>query len=178
MGKYKAGDAAPAFEATDIRDRGISLENYRGRKVMLSFYRYASCPLCNLRISELLEKQASWKADGLDLIAVFQSPKESIDHYAGKQGIPFPVIADPRRKLYDMYGVHADLLKFAASALHPEKLLQAAKKGFLPGKVENKVAMIPADFLIDESGKIFLAYYGKDASDHLDASVIESFIRR
>lgn len=178
MGKCKAGDTAPAFQVKDIQNREINLENYRGRKVLLSFYRYASCPLCNLRISELLGKQAAWKAGGLDLIAVFQSPESSIDRYVGKQGIPFPVIADPGRKLYDQYGVHADLLKFAASALHPEKLLQAAKKGFFPGKVENKVAMIPADFLIDESGKIFLAYYGKDASDHLDASVIESFIHR
>jgi peroxiredoxin len=53
---------------------------------------------------------------------------------------------------------------------------KALKEGFLPGKVEGDMNMIPADFVIDEQGKILIAYYGKDISDHLEISEIEKVI--
>ena len=48
------GDTAPAFETTSIDGRPIRLDDFRGQKLLLAFFRYASCPLCNLRISELI----------------------------------------------------------------------------------------------------------------------------
>jgi hypothetical protein len=34
---------------------------------------------------------------------------------------------------------------------------------------------MPADFLIDESGKIVEAYYGKDAGDHISFERVDYF---
>ncbi len=42
------GQKATDFKAKDIFDDKITLENYKGKKLLLSFYRYASCQLCNL----------------------------------------------------------------------------------------------------------------------------------
>ncbi len=39
----QAGGQAPDFTLSDILDREVRLSEYRGRKVLLSFFRYASC---------------------------------------------------------------------------------------------------------------------------------------
>ena len=45
--RVQAGQAAKLFTTTDISGKVIELEAFRGRRTMLSFYRYASCPFCN-----------------------------------------------------------------------------------------------------------------------------------
>jgi len=177
VAKLIKGNSAPSFQTTDIAGNNWTLEQLKGQKTLLSFYRYASCPLCNLRVNDLIARQQDWKDRGLTMIAFFQSDTGSILKYVGKQDSPFPIIPDPDRIIYKKYGVHGNLGKFlVGTVLQPGKLLKAAKKGFLPGKMENDITMVPADFLINEDGVIHTAYYGKDASDHLDVSVIESFL--
>jgi peroxiredoxin len=56
MKKLNQYQLAPNFEAMNYLSERINLESYRGKKVWLSFYRYASCPLCNLRIDEISKK--------------------------------------------------------------------------------------------------------------------------
>lgn len=73
--RIQSGEQARPFEVTDIFDRTISLEDYRGKRLMLSFYRYASCPLCNLRIAQLIAHFDLLHGQGLEFLALFQSPK-------------------------------------------------------------------------------------------------------
>ena len=42
----------------------------------------------------------------------------------------------------------------------------------------NTSNLMPADFLIDEQGRIIDAYYGDDAGDHIPFERIELFIAR
>lgn len=176
MNKLSAGDRAPAFTLADLQGRPVSLEDFRGRKLLLSFYRYASCPFCNLQVHALSQRAPDWQARGLDLVAVFQSPRESILEHAGKVDRPFAILPDPSRGLYRAYGVEGSWGGFLKGGLKVGKLASALKEGFLPGKMEGDVNMVPADFLIDEEGRIGLAYYGRDISDHLDVAEVERFL--
>lgn len=177
MSKLKAGDKAPNILTQDTFNQTINLDELKGRKILLSFYRYASCPLCNLRVNDLITRSEGWKAKGLDMVAIFQSPAKSIKEYVGKQAAPFPIIPDPEQVYYKKYGVNGNWSKFL-KGLKPSKLFSATKNGFLPGKIENDMTMIPADFLIDENGIIHTAYYGKDSSDHLSIQLIEGFVNQ
>lgn len=174
--RLKTGSPAPEFTVTDLYGQTRSLSDYRGRKLHLSFYRYASCPFCNLRVHAMRQRAAEWSAQGLDLMAVFQSPVESIQEYAVGKVEEFPVIPDPERKLYALYGAETSWLAFAKSALRLKDVAEATSKGFLPGKLEGEVNQVPAEFLIDENGIIRVAFYGNDIGDHLDIEVIERFL--
>ena len=55
------GQLAPAFATTDLYDAAISSHELKGKKVLLSFYRYASCPFCNLRFHSLSKKEKNGK---------------------------------------------------------------------------------------------------------------------
>lgn len=174
--KLSPGDAAPGFRLEDLHGNPVSLEQFRGRKLLLSFYRYASCPFCNLRVHRLSQQAPAWQARGLDLAAVFQSPRESILEHAGREPRPFAILPDPARGLYRQYGVERSWGAFLKASLQVGKMAEAARQGFLPGKMEGDIHRVPADFLIGEDGRVLVAYYGKDISDHLDEAVIEQHL--
>jgi peroxiredoxin len=109
-------------------------------------------------------------------VAVFQSPKESILKYVGKQSIPFPVIADPERMLYQLYGIESSCSGFIKGSLRLASVTSALMKGFFPGKMEGIKSMVPADFLIGPDLTVQLAYYGRDIGDHLPIKKIYQWL--
>jgi len=178
MKKIKELDKAPEFTLKDINDKEIDLKTYKGKFVLLSFYRYASCPLCNLRVHESIKMNKS--KDDLNFIAVFQSPKEKISHYVGKQKLTFPLIANPEKTLYSLYGVEPSWLGFFKAWIFqwPRIIDSVIKKGFLPGSMENGAHQLPADFLIGPKGEILIAYYGTDISEHVSFEAVLKVIKR
>ena len=175
--RLKEGEMAPEFDWQDMNDNPVSLRAMQGRYAMLSFYRYASCPFCNLRVNELSQRAASYQAGGVEMIAVFQSPAEKIKRYAGRQDPPFPILPDPARHLYQLYGVERSWLGMVKAFVgRSPSILSAFGKGYLPGSMEGEVNRLPADFIIGKSGEILAAYYGQDIGDHMPYEMIERFI--
>ena len=174
-----AGQPARDFQVMDIHGNPVRLNGYAGKKLMLSFYRYASCPLCNLRVHDLIRRQPDFRARGLHMLAVFQSPGESIRIYVGKQLMPFPVVADPAHSLYRLYGVEASWAGFGKAMLFKLPMVFEAVigNGFLPGRMEGDKAMIPADFLIGPDLVVRYAFYGKDIGDHMPIRDVEDFLK-
>ena len=173
--RIKPGDQAVDFSAADYLHNEIRLNDYRKGKLLLSFYRYAGCPLCNLRMHTIINKFPEYSKAGLSIIAFLESPRESILRYIAKQGPPFPVIPDPDLRIYKMYGVEHSILKYLRGAFSI-KLVRALIKGFMPGKMEGIITLAPADFLI-ENNVVIKAHYGKDISDHMPLEEIENFIK-
>lgn len=166
---------APEFDGNDLLSNKVNLNDYRGKWLLLSFYRYASCPLCNLRVHDLSVRQAEWQSHGLEMLAVFQSPAEKLLQSVGKQGAPITIIPDPEQRLYSLYSVSHSWFGFLKAwiARLPEVWRSVFLKQFLPGTVEGGIHRIPADFLINPQGRIVVAYYGKDIGDHLPVRQIE-----
>jgi peroxiredoxin len=127
-------------------------------------------------VHHLIQHHASFVERNLNLVAVFQSPRESIRRYVGKQDIPFPVIADPERNLYRQYGVESSWPGFIKGSLRLTMAASAIMKGFLPGKMEGIKSMVPADFLIGPDLTIQVTYYGSDIGDHLPIEKINEWL--
>jgi peroxiredoxin len=175
--RITTNDIAPIFDWKDIDGNEVSLSEYQGRSVLLSFYRYASCPFCNLRIAQLRNHSERLQRLGLDMIAVFQSPAEKIRQHAGQQAMPFPILPDPERLLYEMYGLEASYAGMAkAFMLRFPSMIRAFGKGFLPGSIEGEIHRLPADFIVDEQGTVAMAYYGHDIGDHVPIRQIDDWL--
>jgi peroxiredoxin len=169
------GAQAPDFQARSWDGTDVALSDFRGRKLWLAFFRYASCPLCNLQVRKILVRWDALQAKGLSLLAVFQSPAASIAEYVGQQAPPFPLIADPEERLYRLYGLETSLAGF----LSPRNMVrvgQALKAGFKPGRTEGSKTRIPGDFLVDGDGRVRDAYYGEVIADHIPFERVEAFI--
>ena len=176
MARLAPGDSTPDFDTVDLFGDPVQLSDFRDRKLMLSFYRYAACPLCNLRVHDLIERHSGLAAMGLAIVAVFQSPPETIRKYVGRQDAPFPIIPDPSMAHYRRYRVERSWPGLFKVIKHrKDEFTLAADKGFKPGWINGPINRIPADFLIDGHGKLRTCFYGADIGDHIPLELVEAF---
>ena len=68
MTRLTEGQAAPDFSIIDMEGKTHKPGDYRGQYLLLSFYRYASCPFCNLRISQMIQRTDAFKTQGLEIL--------------------------------------------------------------------------------------------------------------
>ena len=169
--KLKTGQKAPKFIKEDIWGNEINLSELSSQKVLLTFFRYAECALCNLRISDIMGYQTQLQKQGIHFIAIFESPVDSLrKSVADRHQFKFTIIADPERELYKLFKVKPSWLNlFRTMSFEAiKKVIAANKLGFKPGgKVEGAFNQIPADFLMNKSGIIEIAHYGNSVIDHL-----------
>jgi len=89
---------------------------------------------------------------------------------------PFIILADENNSYYDLYDIQHSLLGMTKGMLfRAPTLLKGLKKGFIPFPIRGSLTTMPADFLVDETGTICRAYYGKDEGDHLPIHEIIEF---
>ncbi len=175
--RIQAGTIAPSFAARDSFGQPIDLEQYAGKWVLLSFFRNGACAICNLRVHRLIERFPDLQRQGLEVIAVFESPDLSIQEYVGQQAAPFPIVPDPDASLYALYGVEVSEDKVNATMTRPETpdvIAEAAANGFtLRREPGSNFYRLPAEFLIAPDGLVRIAHYGEYVYDHLEFDALE-----
>ncbi len=153
-------------------------ESTTGQPFMLSFFRFASCPFCNLRVNQLVRRFHEFGND-FTIVAVFDSPLDNLIRHAEGHKAPFPIVADADNTYYREYGIeHSVGGVLKGMFLRMPTLLRAMFKGYVPTTIKGSVTTMPADFLIDREGIIQVAYYGKDEGDHLPFDTVKSFSHR
>lgn len=180
MKQLKRGEKAPEFTSFDYRGEKIKLSNYQGKKVLLSFHAFGSCPFCNLRVRELAIKSKEWDSRNYEMIHVFPSAKEVIGKFSGRGNPDFSILSDPKKILFKQYGVNKSVIGMFRGFLKIQKLLKAFKVVNLFRSLSNNDAamhQLPADFLIDENGIIKEAYYAKSTSDNLSIEIIDKYFK-
>jgi peroxiredoxin len=176
--KLKPAMAAPLFEAKEVNGRPIRLSDYRGKKVLLTFYRGVGCPICNLRFHEIQRNASFFRSQGIEILAVYESPADLLKEYIAKETFEATLIPNPDLSLYNLYQVERSgtkvlkgLLKGAADKVKEGKKLFNQKI-----KMDGNYDRIGADFLLDENGKLLLAYYGQYVGDHLPIHSIKQLL--
>ena len=172
-----SGDAAPNFVARTVDGKAVDLSAYQGRPVWLAFFRYATCPLCNLRVHQVAGAGDRFKRKNLKMIAVFQSRKEKLENFVAKTPSPFAVVTDPKMDLFRIYGVEKSVKGLAAVGTIASKMNDVRKEGLpLLGIPEGPATRIPADFLIDRQGALSVVHYGNDISDSIEFDLVDQFL--
>lgn len=176
--RLESGDKAVSFAAETIHGEKISLERYAGKPLLLIFHRYASCPMCNLRLRDFAKHYPRLHERGLEVVAFFHSPARNILRNAGKQDYPFPLVADPKFNVYRSYGVETSWLRFFLSMLLPSfyvDWIRSMRYGFWGG-VDWQMGKMPADFLIGPDGHIRKTHYGREIGDHMAVEDVEAIL--
>jgi len=158
---------APNFSLTDYQGNNINLQEYAGKKVLLSFFRGAACPFCNLRVNQLINRYDEFVISEIQVLIFFAATGEEIFQYAGQQQAPFSIIPDPQEDIYKKYGIESSHSGMFKAMIQPFKMMSMMSSGFFNLKSMRDKPLIPADFLINRDQTIHQAYYGKDFGDHL-----------
>ncbi len=107
MTKLKSGDAAPNFSAKDEQGNTITLNNYKGKKLILFFYPKAGTPTCTVEACNLSDNYTVLKAKGYSILGVSADSAQRQLNFKNKFNFPYPLIADTDKeviKAFDVWG--------------------------------------------------------------------------
>jgi peroxiredoxin len=158
-------------------DGGLfKLDSLNGKRFMLFFLRFASCPFCNLRVHELATRFEEC-GEGFAIVAIFDSLLENLQKHVEKHQALFPILADEKNTFHRAYRIeHSVAGRFTGMFSRMPSLLRAMLvKGYVPWVIKGSMTTMPANFLVDENGVIQNAYYGKDEGDHLPFERVKAF---
>lgn len=175
--RLSENQSAIPFDTHDYLGNRISLTQYRGKKIYLSFFRDVNCPFCNIRLNELIKKHEDFKKSGIEILAFFGSTKDQILEHAREEKAPFPVIPDSNLVIYGVYGVETSLKAKFRTIKTYKKVIEAIKSDYFNLKSFTERNIVPADFLIDEKLIIERAHYGQDFADHIPTEEILNWTR-
>ena len=140
----EVGMKAPAFTLPDQNGEMRSLEDYRGRKVILYFYPKDNTAGCTKQACGFAERYPQIQEKGAVVLGVSKDSVKSHKNFEEKYSLPFTLLSDPEHKVLEMYGAWGE------------------KKNY--GKVS--MGTIRTTYLIDEEGTIIKAMGKVKAADN------------
>jgi peroxiredoxin Q/BCP len=115
MANLKEGDKAPAIESVDEKGEKITLEEYRGKKVVLYFYPRDNTPGCTAEACDLRDNYSQFTEKGFEIIGVSADSQNSHMKFKTKYDLPFRLISDVDKKVLQAYGAWGEKLMYGKS---------------------------------------------------------------
>ena len=143
--KLEPGDAAPDFTLPAADGTTVSLDTYRGKRVILYFYPAAMTPGCTKQACDFRDSLASLTSSGFVVLGMSKDTPKKLAEFVERDALTFPLLSDPGlevHKAYDAYG---------------EKMMYG----------KTSVGVIRSTFVIDADGKIEKALYNVKATGHV-----------
>lgn len=150
--KLKVGDRAPVIKSADQYGNAISLEDFKGSKVILYFYPKDNTPGCTAEACNLRDNFDDLMEKGFKIIGVSADDEESHKKFTEKYRLPFPLIPDTDKKIIRDYGVWG-----------PKKFMGREYQGI------NRTT-----FIISEEGKVEKIITKVKTKDHSDQILAET----
>jgi peroxiredoxin Q/BCP len=105
MTTLKVGDKAPNFSAKDQDGNLHTLQDYKGKKLVVFFYPKANTPGCTAEACELRDNYQRFIANNYALLGVSADGSKAQLKFKEKYDFPFPLVADEDKSVIQAFGV-------------------------------------------------------------------------
>ena len=104
----EAGTTAPALSGNDQDGNPVSLDNFKGSKLVLFFYPKDNTPGCTKEACNLRDNYAALQENGFKILGVSIDDEKSHTKFITKFELPFPLLADTDKATVEAYGVYGE----------------------------------------------------------------------
>jgi peroxiredoxin Q/BCP len=150
MTQLEAGDQAPAFTLPDQDGNPVSLEEFKGRKVLVYFYPADDTPGCTKEACQFNDNLQAFQAAEVPVIGISPDDAASHQRFRSKYDLRFTLLSDPDHAVADQYGAWGERVRYGQTV----------------------ISVLRSTFLIDEQGAVERAWYKVKADGHA-ARVLE-----
>lgn len=105
MTTLKPGDKAPDFKGKDQNGKELSLEDFKGNKLIIYFYPKDSTPGCTAQACNLRDNYEVLLKKGYKVLGVSADSEKSHLKFIEKYELPFSLIADTEKEMIKAFGV-------------------------------------------------------------------------
>ena len=99
------GDKAPNFNVNDQNGQATTLEQFKGKKVVLYFYPKDDTPGCTAQACNLRDNYESLLSKGYVVLGVSADTEQKHQKFIEKYDLPFPLLADTEKEIIESYGI-------------------------------------------------------------------------
>jgi peroxiredoxin Q/BCP len=103
MTQLKEGAKAPMFKGKDQDGKWVSLDDFKGKKVILYFYPKDDTPGCTAEACNLRDNYEGLLTRGFAIIGVSPDNEKSHTRFKTKFDLPFSLLADPETQIIQAY---------------------------------------------------------------------------
>ena len=150
------GDKAPSFELVDTDLKMRTLDEFKGKKVVLSFFVAASSPVCTNEMCTFRDSLSELSGLGAQVVAISNDGPFANKAFAEKYNLKFPVLGDYKSKTIRDYDILMPHL------LHV-KDYDAAKRSV---------------FIVNENGKIVYKWVSDNPLVEPNYNEIKDFLKK
>ena len=144
MNPLSVGSQAPIFTLLNQQEQPVSLNDFRGKKVLVYFYPKALTPGCTTQACGLRDSKSELDELGLVVLGISPDTPKKLAQFIEKKALNFTLLSDPDHKVAEQFGVWGE-------------------KKFM-GKTYDGIHRI--SFLIDENGKIIHVFDKFKTKEH------------
>jgi peroxiredoxin Q/BCP len=145
------GEKAPGFTLLGDDGSGVSLSDYKGKKVILYFYPKDGTPGCTTEAKEFRDNVKEFEKENVVILGVSKDSIKSHRKFKEKHALPFTLLSDPEGKVLDLYGVWKKKSMYGRTFMGTER----------------------TTFLINESGIIEKIYRKVKAKGHAKVCLLD-----
>ena len=142
----KVGDPAPDFEAVLDSGEKVSLDQFKGKRVVLYFYPKDNTPGCTREACDFRDNISDIEQKDVVVLGVSPDSVKSHQKFKEKFDLPFPLVSDEAREVAQAFGVWRE------------------KKMY--GKT--RMGIVRSTFIIDEEGRLAKVYDNVKVKGHLE----------
>lgn len=106
--KLNVGDMAPDFSLRDQHGNMTSLNQFRGKKVVLYFYPKDDTPGCTREACSFRDHLAQFQGLNAEIIGVSFDDQSSHEKFIEKYSLNFTLLSDENKEVANQYGVYVE----------------------------------------------------------------------
>src|SRR5579883_3231582 len=99
------GDKAPAFTLLSDKNQNVSLNDFRGKKVILYFYPKDNTPGCTKEACDFRDDISRFLGHNAEVLGITKDNPDRHGKFKEKYSLPFTLLADTNGDVCEAYGV-------------------------------------------------------------------------
>lgn len=142
----EVGSKAPNFNVMDDQNNPVTLDNFKGQKLILYFYPKDDTPGCTVEACDVRDNFTNLGRLNVAVAGVSRDDVRSHQKFKEKYDLNFPLLSDADGAMCEAYGVWKEKNMYGKTYMGIER----------------------STFLIDENGMIAKAWRGVSAKGHIE----------
>jgi thioredoxin-dependent peroxiredoxin len=144
MPKLQPGDPAPQFTLPDQDGKTVSLDDFKGQRVLVYFYPKDDTPGCTKEACQFNDNLAAFQQAKVPVIGISADSAASHVKFRNKYGLQFPLLTDSSRQVMEQFGAYGQKMMYGKPV----------------------TGVIRSTFLVSGDGKVEKAWYSVKADGH------------
>lgn len=133
------GSKAPSFTLPVTDGTDVSLDDFKGKKIVLYFYPKDDTSGCTLEAQNFQALRKEFEAADTVILGVSPDPMKSHDKFRAKYGLEFPLASDETTSMLEAYGVWVEKSMYGRKYMGVERTTVLIDREGTIAKVWNKV---------------------------------------